>query len=115
MNGPTMRDCADGNARRTARSPRSTVRGTITRAMASHAMVSPAAGSLPRKKLMFAPLLLAPAPGLASDRLERLRLHRIDQAVELDVGLVPAWQLFNVVEPALDVRIFRKVDADDLA
>jgi hypothetical protein len=36
MNGPTMRVRADGKARRTAKSPRSTVRGTITWAMASH-------------------------------------------------------------------------------
>ena len=37
MNGPTMRVCADGSARRTAKpSPISTVRGTITCWIASH-------------------------------------------------------------------------------
>src|SRR5215831_18141988 len=116
MNGPTMRDCADGNARRT---PRSTVRGTITRAMASHASASPAAGSLPRKKLMFAPSVLAPAGfhriASKSNRLERLSFHRVDQAIKLDIGLVPAGQLLHVGEPARHVRVFREVDPDDFA
>ena len=52
-----MRVRADGSARRTAKSPRSTVRGTITWAMASQAYASPAAGSLPGKKLMLTPIL----------------------------------------------------------
>ena len=48
-----MRDCADGSARRTVKpSPRSAVRGTITCLIASHWNLSPAAGSLPGKKLM---------------------------------------------------------------
>src|SRR5215813_14711124 len=52
MNGPTMRRCADGSARRTEKPPRSLVRGTITRSIASHAWASPGRGSLPGKKLM---------------------------------------------------------------
>src|SRR5262245_236458 len=108
-----MRDCADGSARRTAKSPRSTVRGTMTRSMAAQASTSPAAGSLPRKKLMFAPLSLAPL-GNPSQGLEGLPLYRVDQAVELGVDLVPARQLFHAVEPARHVRIFREVDPDDL-
>src|SRR5262245_57318152 len=111
MNGPTMRDCADGSARRTAKSPRSTVRGTMTRSIAAQASASPAAGSLPRKKLMFAPLSLPPP----SQGLERLPFHRADQAVELGVDLVPARQLLHVVEPARHVRVLREVDPDDLA
>ena len=55
-----MRDCADGSARRTVKpSPRSAVRGTITCLIASHWYVSPAAGSLPGKKLMITPPLSA--------------------------------------------------------
>src|SRR5262245_60191275 len=113
MNGPTMRDCADGSARRTAKSPRSTVRGTITRAMASHAKASPAAGSLPRKKLMFAPSVPAPADPV-SNGLERLLFYRIDQAVELGVDLVPIGKFFHVAKPARHVGVFREIDPDHL-
>src|SRR5271168_1902509 len=52
MNGPTMRERADGSARCTWKPPRSTERGTITWAMASAARASPKAGSLAGKKLM---------------------------------------------------------------
>src|SRR4051812_745692 len=52
MNGPTMRRFACGSARRTSKPPRSTLRGTIMRSMASQAGASPSAGSLPGKKLM---------------------------------------------------------------
>src|ERR1700728_3530615 len=52
MNGPTVRERADGSARWTWKSPRSTVRGTITCSMASAACASPRSGSLPGKKLM---------------------------------------------------------------
>src|SRR5215471_6663292 len=55
MNGPTMRLCAWGSARRTVNPPRSAVRGMITRSMASHAGASPAIGSLAGKKLIGAP------------------------------------------------------------
>src|SRR5271167_2632774 len=52
MNGPTMRERADGSARCTWKPPRSTERGTMTWAMASTARASPKAGSLAGKKLM---------------------------------------------------------------
>src|SRR5262245_11889937 len=52
MNGPTMRRFTCGSARRTAKWPTSTLRGTTTRSMASAARASPGAGSLPGKKLM---------------------------------------------------------------
>src|SRR5262249_47726254 len=55
MNGPTMRRCADGSARRTEKPPRSLVRGTITRSIASQAWASPGTGALPGKKLMVEP------------------------------------------------------------
>src|SRR3954447_6545983 len=50
-NGPTVRRLAWGNARRTEKPSRSTERGTTTVSRASHAKRSPAAGSLPGKKL----------------------------------------------------------------
>src|SRR6516225_7992898 len=52
MNGPTMRRLACGSARRTAKCPTSTLRGTITRSMASAEGASPGSGSFPGKKLM---------------------------------------------------------------
>src|SRR5271169_1111432 len=52
MNGPTMRERADGSARCTLKPPRSTERGTITCAMTSLERASPKAGSLAGKKLM---------------------------------------------------------------
>src|SRR5262252_7256810 len=52
MKGPTMRERAEGSARCTVKSPRSTERGTITCAMASAWSALPASGSWPRKKLM---------------------------------------------------------------
>src|SRR5262249_7746300 len=62
MNGPTMRRCAEGRARRTVKPPMSLVRGMITRSMASHAYASPGAGSLAGKKLILH-LLAARAAG----------------------------------------------------
>ena len=55
INGPTMRRRACGSARRTEKSPRSTLRGTMMSSMASQAGASPGAGSLPGKKLMAGP------------------------------------------------------------
>src|SRR5215471_11883417 len=52
MNGPTMRDCADGRARCTCRPPRSTERGTTIWAMLSLAAALPGSGSFAGKKLM---------------------------------------------------------------
>src|SRR6516165_91896 len=52
MKGPTMRRRACGSARRTSKWPRSTLRGTMTRSMASAAVALPGGGSLPGKKLM---------------------------------------------------------------
>ena len=50
MNGPTMRRCAEGSARRTSKLPRSVVRGTITRSIASHWKVLPGVGVLAGEK-----------------------------------------------------------------
>src|SRR5690348_12840802 len=55
MNGPTMRERADGSARRTCNPPRSTVRGTTICAIASLEGSSPNVGSLAGKKLMARP------------------------------------------------------------
>src|SRR5215216_2463168 len=55
MNGPTIRRCACGSARRTVNPPISAVRGTITTSIASQAGASPAAGSLAGKKLIGSP------------------------------------------------------------
>src|SRR5450432_578921 len=58
---PTMRERAEGSARRTENpSPRSTVRGTTTCAIASQLKESPASGSLPGKKLMICFLVWPP-------------------------------------------------------
>src|SRR5579862_1326856 len=108
MNGPTMRERAEGRARCTWKPPRSTERGTITCSMTSLARASPGAGSLPGKKLMLSSLQ-------GSDRVELLLLHRVDQAVEHFIDLRPARQLLHVVEPALDIRVSREIAANDLA
>src|SRR5580700_5676340 len=52
MKGPTMRRLTWGSARRTVKPPRSTLRGTITRSMASPAAASPGAGSGTGEKLI---------------------------------------------------------------
>src|SRR3974390_2762449 len=52
MNGPTMRERAEGSARRTCKPPRSTVRGTTMCAIASLDGASPNVGSLAGKKLI---------------------------------------------------------------
>src|ERR1700692_1987239 len=52
---------------------------------------------------------------LLSDGVERLLLHRLDEAIENLIDLGPARQFLYIVEPALDVRIGREVAADDLA
>src|ERR1700739_4847586 len=67
MNGPTIRERADGSARRTCRPPRSTERGTITWVIASLERASPKAGSLAGKKLIGA------APDLKSSRHGQVR------------------------------------------
>src|SRR5271155_2992495 len=106
MNGPTMRERADGSARCTWKPPRSTVRGTISCSMASLACASPKAGSLAGKKLTIR---------ASSYGVERLLFHRLDEAIEHLVDLGPARQLLHVVEPALDIWIGREVAADDFA
>ena len=72
-------------------------------------------GSLPGKKLMR--LLWAVLLRCAVRRsvTNCLLLHRLHQAVECFVHFVPVRQLLQAVEPALDVRIGREIDADDLA
>src|SRR5262245_7931182 len=83
MNGPTMRRFTCGRARRTAKWPTSTLRGTTTRAMASAARGSPGAGSLPGKKLM----VLASSTVWAVPLLdvERLGSGRLASGVERDL------------------------------
>src|ERR1700746_523337 len=56
MNGPTMRERAEGSARRTCNPPRSTVRGTTMCAIASLDGASPNVGSLAGKKLIASPI-----------------------------------------------------------
>src|SRR5256714_4066188 len=72
MNGPTMRRPTWGSARRTAKPPRSTLRGTIMSSMASLAGASPGAGSLPGKKVMVC--LTLPARADAGPRARRQHL-----------------------------------------
>src|SRR6267154_3389329 len=67
MNGPTMRRLTCGSARRTAKCPTSTLRGTTTRSMASAARTSPSAGSLAGKKLM----IYSPSPIFSPRRREK--------------------------------------------
>src|SRR5579862_321449 len=90
MNGPTMRARAEGKARCTSKSPRSTVRGTMICSIASLARASPSAGSLPGKKLM-APFL-APKLSACQSRPLRQRFelgpcdHRMHAAAEAAIG-----------------------------
>src|SRR5262252_5843005 len=88
VKGPTMRHFTWGRARRTAKWPTSTLRGTITRSMASAAGASPGAGSLPGKKLMAMTSLLCPnACPRPSDLLdvERLSSGRLAGSIERDL------------------------------
>src|SRR5215467_10471546 len=89
MNGPTMRRLVCGSARRTAKCPTSTPRGTITRSMASAAGASPGAGSLPGKKLMaMTSLVIAPtrvAWRSALFDVERLGSGRLAGGIERDL------------------------------
>src|SRR5271169_5319547 len=90
MNGPTKRARAEGKARCTSKSPRSTVRGTMICSIASLARASPSAGSLPGKKLMA--LFLAPKLTACQSRPLRQRLelcpcdHRMHAAAEAAIG-----------------------------
>src|SRR5215468_7101243 len=88
MNGPTMRRLVCGSARRTAKCPTSTLRGTITRSMASAAGASPGAGSLPGKKLMAISSFCRPSPRAQASALfdvERLRSGRLARGIERDL------------------------------
>src|SRR5262245_6909875 len=86
MNGPTMRDCALGSARRISKPPRSTVRGTTTCLIASHWKALPGAGSLAGKKLMaFSCVrepIWAPAPA-NSMRLDAGQAYDVGDALHL--------------------------------
>src|SRR6185437_16713495 len=90
-NGPTIRVCTEGRARRTAKpSPRSTVRGAITCATASLSAALPGAGSLPGKKLIGS--LLHNETELAvvvlgGQRDEFLALNSFHQPIECLVDL----------------------------
>src|SRR5436190_23575534 len=79
MKGPTMRRLAWGRARRTAKWPTSTLRGTTTRSMASAARASPGAGSFPRKKLTRTSLCEM------LFHVERLGAGRLARGIERDL------------------------------
>src|SRR5215470_16371902 len=93
MKGPTMRRLTWGSARRTAKWPTSTLRGTITRSMASAARASPGAGSLAGKKLMtISPLPMADVRPAGADRsgarsgnVERFGAGRLAGGIEPDL------------------------------
>src|SRR4249920_2602110 len=76
MNGPTMRERADGKARRTCRPPRSTERGTMICAMASLDRASPKTGSLAGKKLIFS----------------TFQLYRSADGADQPLGYTKAWR-----------------------
>src|SRR5579871_3400298 len=78
MKGPTMRRLTCGSARRTAKPPRSTLRGTMTRSMASAAAASPGAGSATGEKLIRA------SRGFPSLHVERLGAGRLAAGIERD-------------------------------
>src|SRR6516162_2245661 len=87
MNGPTMRRLTWGRARRTAKCPTSTLRGTTTRSMASAARASLGAGSLPGKKLMVTASVTRPPANLeiALLHVERLGAGRPAGGIERDL------------------------------
>src|SRR5215475_2356351 len=87
MNGPTMRRLTWGRARRTAKCPTSTLRGTTTRSMASAARASPGAGSLPGKKLIVTASVTCPPAylRLVLFHVERLGAGRPAGGVERDL------------------------------
>src|SRR5437588_656048 len=110
MNGPTIRRFACGNARRTAKWPISTLRGTIMRSIASAAAESPAAGSLPGKKLMT----MSPVPARLRATLfhvERLGAGRLARRIERDL-LHPCFGLAQQLLAAALERLAALVDGD---
>src|SRR5262245_8858703 len=121
MNGPTMRRLTWGSARRTAKWPTSTLRGTITRSMASAARASPGAGSLAGKKLMtISPLPMADARPAGADRggarsgnVERLGAGRLAGGIEPDL-LHPSLGLAQQLLATALERLAALVDGDRL-
>src|SRR5262245_37289745 len=121
MKGPTMRRLTWGSARRTAKWPTSTLRGTITRSMASAARASPGAGSLAGKKLMtISPLPMADAPpgrcrsgGAGSGDVERLGAGRLAGGIEPDL-LHPSLGLAQQLLAAALERLAALVDGNRL-
>src|SRR5262245_43445272 len=121
MKGPTMRRLTWGSARRTAKWPTSTLRGTITRSMASAARASPGAGSLAGKKLRtVSPLPMADAPpgrcrsgSAGSGNVERLGAGRLAAGIEPDL-LHPSLGLAEQLLAAALERLAALVDCDRL-
>src|SRR5438105_1770260 len=110
MNGPTMRRSTCGKARRMLKPPRSTLRGTTTRSMASHAGASPATGSFPGKKLII-PLQTVEAYVVStrqssrarSTGLERLRSGRLAGCVERNLFDPRLGLAQKLLAPALEL------------
>src|ERR1700719_467957 len=99
MKGPTMRRFAWGSARRTAKWPTSTLRGTSTKSTASAARASPNGGSLPGKKLMSIGSLAKP---ILLFHVEGLRAGRLAGGVERDLLDAGLGQTQQFLAPALE-------------
>src|SRR5262245_29744740 len=102
MNGPTIRRCTCGSARRTVNPPRSAVRGTITTSIASQAGASPAAGSFAGKKLIGSPLA----------KPRRRESHMGSWGRETSGRQPPAWDILLHVEGLRPGRVAGSVEGD---
>src|SRR5262245_41884575 len=121
MKGPTMRRFTWGRARRTAKWPTSTLRGTITRSIASAARASPGAGSLAGKKLIGFHSVADLSPGrrqattigVGLGDVERFGSGRLAGGIERDL-LHPRLGLPQQLLAAALERLAPLVDGDRL-
>src|ERR1700732_561449 len=115
MKGPTMRRLTWGRARRTEKPPRSTLRGTITRSMASPAAASPGAGSGTGEKLIVTcsgvSCSVVSCPPRGSLDVERLGAGRLAGGIERDL-LHPRLRLAQQLLAAALEQLAAFIDGD---